>query len=151
MLKNNIMKTWGSRSGFTLIEVLTVIGIISILVVVAVPSYALMRNNVALTSTVEDLADTLRIAQNYSMTSQDGATWGVHCASDRYSMYKGTWPTAPAKETLLPSGVTMTCGISDITFERLTGSTQNTQITVSLSTGVVRTIQVSASGKISLQ
>lgn len=81
--------------GFTLIELMVVIVIISILVVLGVPSYTAYNNNQKLTEATSQLQSVLRQAQNNAQTGTQckvGAntykalTWGVDLNSNKYTV-----------------------------------------------------------------
>jgi prepilin-type N-terminal cleavage/methylation domain-containing protein len=146
------------QKGFTMVELLTVIGIITILTAVAVPSYGLMKKNVSFSSAVEEVANTLREAQNLSMSSQtsdpslEAEEWVVGFASDKksYSLY----PVSQYRitEYKLDNGVEIIQGAdTEIVFKHLTGTiVSDQQIIVGFPSGQQKTIEVKANGKISI-
>lgn len=143
-----------NHKGFTLIEALTVIGVISILAAIGVPSYLSLKNNVAFSNTAEEIINTLRVAQNKAITSQDGTKWGVHFDNsshpNQYVLFSGdNFSTSPNKtEFRLPLGQVLGAS-TEIIFDRLTGTTgSDTNISLD-SSGRTKTIEVKQTGKIS--
>ncbi|MFH0952125.1 MAG: hypothetical protein V1838_02950 [Patescibacteria group bacterium] len=138
--------------GFTTIELLAIIGVIAILTTIGVPSYRYMRQNVAVNTSAEEVVDVLRVAQNQSLTAQDGQSWGVHFAATAYTLYSGDW-TAPlfTAEYNLDSGVNIiSASLPEVEFSRLTGTSASGSIVVGLPSGKQKTISVTPAGTINL-
>lgn len=140
-------------AGFTAIELLGVVAIIGILAVIAIPSYQLMRKNVALSSYTQEIVSALRVAQNRSISSQGGMIHGVHFESDRYVVYDGTWPSSNSQVHMLENGVEILTGApEEVEFERLMGGTldhADYTFQIGFPGGRSKTITVNASGRIS--
>ena len=79
--KNNIMKTThpklGHRSGFTLVELLTVIAIIGILVSLLFPAVQAVRNAARQSSCLNNMRQIIVACQNYESANQRLPTAGV--------------------------------------------------------------------------
>lgn len=153
------------QKGFTAIELLTVIGIISVLVAIAAPSYALMKKNVTFTNTVQEIVNTLRVAQNNSTSSQDGKMWGVKFEQItdgfQYILFvcndvdNTTCTTFINKTIYQIKGLTIVLPASNpIIFNRLFGTLYNASgpqtIGVEKGGGSIKNIIVELDGKISL-
>ncbi len=140
-------------TGFTLIELLVVIAIVGTLSAIAVPSYQLMRKNVALSSYTQEIVSALRLAQNRSISSQGGVTHGVHFDATQYSVYDGTWPAASPQVNTLQDGVQVVSGApGNIEFKHLTGETADGvdhTFQIGFPGGRSSTITIKANGSIS--
>ena len=153
---NNMKKH--NKRGFTTLELLTVIGIISILAAAAVPSYGLMKKNVTFTNTVEEVVNTLRVAQNNATSSQDGKMWGVYFEENQYKLFScndetcsGQTFTAtyPVNNGLRLDATTPFSVIFNRLFGTLYGVAVPEIINVEKGGGSVKSIQVDLDGKIS--
>lgn len=149
------MKNISSQKGFTLIELMTVIGIFAFLSVMASVSYSLIAKNIALKNISLEIGNALRLAQNRSMASFGGVGHGVYFLADRYVTYDGnSWTGAVNKvECLLDSGASIDTSDpgfrADLNFERLSGSSNGTTIKLSVAGEGLKTITVNGTGKIS--
>lgn len=63
-----------SKSGFTLLELMVVVGIISLLMVLVVPALTALKGSSDVTSAAENLAGVLSLARTYSIAN-DTYTW----------------------------------------------------------------------------
>lgn len=66
------------KKGYTLAEMLIVLGIIVILALVSMTSFVTRRNQSQLTSTAATMAALLREAQSRSVAQASSTSWGVH-------------------------------------------------------------------------
>lgn len=146
--------------GLTLIELLTVIGMIVITGAITAPSFASIKRGAGLNNTAQEIVSTLRVAQNKAVSSQrpagntaDPLDYGVHFEGNAYSLFYGD--SATVLEThQLPDGTTVCpTSVTDIIFERLTGiavSSGDVKIGIDCDIGstIQRKIAVSSSGTI---
>ncbi len=119
------------RLGFTFIELLIVLGIMSIIALVALPffSNSISRND--LQTSAWQLANDLRRARSAAMAAQSNSAWSVHVQSDRHVLFVGTTYNASDPNnliTLLPatitlSAITLNGGGSDVRFSKVKGQT----------------------------
>lgn len=119
------------RLGFTFIELLIVLGIMSIIALVALPffSNSISRND--LQTSAWQLANDLRRARSAAMAAQSNSAWSVHLQSDRHVLFVGTTYNASDPNnliTLLPatitlSAITLNGGGSDVRFSKIKGQT----------------------------
>ena len=116
--------------GFTLLELLIVIGITATLSVVGIGFYVNQQKSKLLENTALEIANYLRYAQQKSIAQEQGQQWGVHfenptSGNDFYALYTGTTYTTPIETKYLPTGIvfiTPAEGASiDISFNKLTG------------------------------
>ncbi|PIS42609.1 MAG: hypothetical protein COT24_02690 [Candidatus Kerfeldbacteria bacterium CG08_land_8_20_14_0_20_40_16] len=151
--------------GFTAMELVVAIGIISILASIALLSYHSINQNVFLDTSTKEIADTLRVAQNRAISSQDNKPWGVHFGdqSDQYLLFSGEWgPNSTTDaEYNLKNGIAIISVtgtredgtqevITELNFQKLSGLTEDAEIIVGFPGGKQKTISVASGGKISL-
>jgi len=120
----------GKTFGFTLLELLIVIGITATLSVVGIGFYVNQQKSKLLENTALEIANYLRYTQQKSIAQEQGQQWGVHfenptSGNDYYALYTGTTYTTPIETKYLPTGIVFTTpadGASiDISFNKLTG------------------------------
>lgn len=151
-------KIYSDTRAFTLIELLTVIGIMSVLILMAVPQYGLLKNSVTLNDQAQELADALRTAQSRAITSQGGVAHGVYfdrsTNPNRYVIYGDTW-SAPTYQTpyFLSGGTQILLPITntDVSFAHLSsGRTTAVTIRIGYPSGAYKDVQVDSEGRISI-
>lgn len=142
-----------SAPGFTFLELILVIAIIFILSAAAVPFYArfLSQNDAA--NVTDQLIGSIRKAQMYTMMGRKNSSWGVHYASNKITLYKGSTfgvdNTFNESFTTSPS-ISIT-GFSDINIAGRSGY-PNSAPTITISSGSTNyTIIVTSQGAISRQ
>lgn len=122
--------------GFTLLELLISIAIISIIVAIVMPSLYNIRDEQILKNTTEDIITTLNQARSKTLASQDSNYYGVHFESDRMVSFTGGVFSEPNSSNLevsfdshvsIPAsgGINLNGGTSNVIFERLTGDTDS--------------------------
>jgi prepilin-type N-terminal cleavage/methylation domain-containing protein len=137
--------------GFSLVELLTVVGVIGFLLTIGIFSFRVIENRVALGTATEEVLNALRVAQERSLSSQDGIQHGVHFDATQYVLFGGSW-AAPTYQKVytLPNRVQISQGVgTELVFERLNGKTTVAEIRVAIG-GSEKAISVSNSGRISL-
>lgn len=75
--------------GFTLLEILLVIGIISILLILVVPISLGFYKNQEIETQTQFLIQTLRRAQLEAMSGELDSSFGVSISSQNYTLFKG--------------------------------------------------------------
>jgi len=147
--------------GLTLIELLTVISMITITAAITAPSFAAIKRGAGLNNTAQEIVSTLRVAQNKAISSQrpvgntlDPLNYGVHFEGGTYTLFYGNdWATATNKEIhQLPDGTTVCAGsATDMIFNRLDGipaSAGTVTVGIDCAGSTVRTISIALSGTI---
>lgn len=124
-----------SQQGFTLLELVLVMGILAVITTVGFGYYRNFARSIELESTSTVLMSDLKTAQAKSMAGTDNRKWGIHTvngASDYYEVFSTpttyTDPVASVSETIyLPSGISFSSpgeGVTrDILFSKITGTT----------------------------
>lgn len=145
--------------GFSLLELLMVISIISILGSAGVGFYRGFVKNVELQSASKVIAGDLRYMRSKSMIGEGGTMWGVHIVNENGgSQYYELFSTAtdyPAGTIILtstlPTGITFSdpsSGASkDIIFSKISGATTPATIVID-SEGSTQTLTISNIGTV---
>lgn len=81
--KNN--QTW--RAGFTLIEIVLTLAIITAVALIAIPVYGQLQFTNDLDTTLSLTVHTLRRAQTLSMAVEHDSNWGVHLETGSLTLY----------------------------------------------------------------
>lgn len=105
-----------ANKGFTLIEMLVVIGIIGIVGSISFPVYQNMRPNITLNSATRDLATDMRYAQQLAVTEQLAYNVIFDIGASSYEI-RNSSSNALIQEKVLPIG---------ISFSSITGLAGNT-------------------------
>jgi prepilin-type N-terminal cleavage/methylation domain-containing protein len=138
--------------GFTLLEILLVVGIISIIAGFSMPVYQSFQVKNDLDIAAQTIATSFRRAQVLAEASDGDNTWGVEVISGSITVFQGVSYAARVAAfdeiTSLPPTITPT-GLSEVVFDRLTGQALSTgTVTLTTSTGLVRTIALSSKGTV---
>lgn len=153
-----------SSLGFTLIELLTIITILSILTVISVSVFRLFQRESDLTNNAEEIINTLRVAQNKTLASEESSQWGVYFSisgsPQEYILFKGSDYASrdplydqshKISERIEIYEVDLAGGASEVIFERVVGSTDYSgSISLRLKEDISKTRQaiIQQSGKI---
>ncbi len=143
--------------GFSLIEILTVIAILTILSTIIWSALAGFNKNKALDRMATEAVSTLEKARSLTLAAKNNIAYGVHFQSDRIILFEGdTFSSIDPnnEETVLNSLVTISDIMisgdgDDIVFDRLTGKTsQDGTVTFSLvsDSSATTTINISSTG-----
>jgi len=149
-----------AKQGFSIIELLTVIGIIVFIVAVSFLSLSSSRRKASFDHTKVRMVTLLGDAQSRSVNQENGLAWGVHfensSTSPFYSLFSGTYMSAGERgHYALPSDIgyvstSIAVGSSkEIMFEAVSGAASGTRsVAVQLLTSpfTSSTISVSSSG-----
>lgn len=128
-----------STQGFTLVEVLVVLALITLLSYVALIGYSKQRTQATLRAAAEDIQFQLEGARADALAGKNGEAQGIKFATDSYIRFGGeTYSSSDSSnqtksidEQLLIS--TTLSGDETIVFDRLTGATGGTAtVTVAL-------------------
>lgn len=136
------------QKGFTLIEMLVVIAIVSIISTIVFGSFTVFKSAQGLDKDTEMVVEMLRQARSQTLISKNATVYGVHIASTTATLFTGATyslgdPGNQVFTFLNPDMVvntTLTGGGSNVIFKRLTGETsQNGTIVLSTVKTPVRT------------
>lgn len=150
------------KQGFSLLELLIVIAIVTVIAAAGVGSYRNFGKTVELSSTAQGIAADLRQVQSKAMVGEGGYKWGAHFVNgtpDSYyllfsttaSTYTTDGTSTTTATTTLSKGIVFSDPASgaskDIIFNKISGTT--TVATVAIITeGTTATTTVSAIGTI---
>jgi len=150
--------------GFTLVETLVILGILIIITATALPAYRRFLKETDLTNSLEEIINTLKLAQSKTLASEEDSSWGVYFSTTStphgYTLFKGTdyasRDVSSDKEYNIPSlveiyEINLAGANQEIVFDRLTGTTeQYGQISLRLKENVLETkiIIIENSGQI---
>ena len=126
------------RKGFTLVELIVVIGIMIVVGAIVFSNLAGRRSDTDLTATVQQVTTLLRQAQSDAVSQKNGAVsgnaWGVHFANTTatapfYALFAGAYATSTVvSQYILPSTVayqtsTLASGATlDVIFSPISGA-----------------------------
>lgn len=142
------------KKGFTLVEIVLVIGIIGILIVITAFSFSEFRKSRALIQSSDIVVSVLTEARSRTLASVDGSRYGVQVLSDKTVLFPGD--TYSAGNTLNElyyfespaalASISLAGGGQTILFDRLTGNTSNYGTITLQMNSTSRTITLLSSG-----
>lgn len=138
--------------GFTLVEMLLSVSIITLLVGLSVPVYATFVGRNDLDVTRQSLVEALRRAQTYARAVEGDSTWGVAILSSQAVLFKGaSYATRDAAfDEIIPMEGNVTNSGGEIVFSKLSG-TPNASASTTLTqttTNDSRTVTINAKGMV---
>jgi len=150
-----------NSKSFTLIEVLTIVGILVVLIALSVPALRFFQKESDLNNSVEEILNTLRLAQNKTITSEGASQYGVHFEAGKYVLFKGAAYNPAATENEIHnfpesveiSEIELAGGGSEVVFDRVTGTTnQSGKVVLRLKTDIskTKTVYIENSGQVGL-
>ena len=138
------------NTGFTLIELILVVSIISIISVMysSVGTGFLIRNSTQ--NTTNELISSLRIAQLNSIVAKRGMPWGVRVESEQIVLFVGDSYSErdPTFDEVfnVASSITISPQPVEVNFEELTGNSTPVDISITNNIGDSSTISVNEVG-----
>ncbi len=152
------------QTGFTFIEVIIVVLILSVLVAITVSDFVFWSKRIDVDNTTQEFANILRLAQNRTLSSEGSSQYGVYLntttSPHQYVMFKGTSyatrDTSADQIYLLQQMLEFfninLGGGNEIVFNKLTGASQqsgNLSIRSKLDTSQIKTVYIDSSGTVS--
>lgn len=156
------LKQRESLTGFTLIELLVTIGILAVLGLIALPVSHYFEEDVALNNSSQQITETLRLAQNKTLASENAASWGVffNSSTNQYTFFKGAnfsqRDTASDEVFILPKSVefsSVTFPAGEVVFAKITGfssSPGNVSLRVKQRPSKTQSVFLGSSGEINM-
>lgn len=146
------MNITSNRWGFTLIEVLLVIGVLGLIVALATPFYQSFQISSELDNTTHELISALRQTQAKAMASEGFRSWGVHLEKKAYIIFSGDKFNPDDKlnqRNDLAGPLSIEAENTDIVFSSVEGQTSNTgKITLISVNKEARTLTINSLGAI---
>jgi len=142
-------KPAGAERGFTLIEIMLSVAIMSMLVALSVPVYQSFTRRNDLDIAAQSLAGMLVRAQTYARNMNGDNAWSVEIQSSTLTLFKGT--NFAGRDTTVDETNTIyqtPSGLSEVQFAKFTGI-PNTTGSITLTSGNdTRTITINAKGSV---
>lgn len=139
-------------NGFTLIEILLSVGIISLLVGASLPVYVSFQTRNDLEVTTQSVVSMLRRAQTYARAGNGDSQWGVAVQAGSATLFKGAAFTSrdtAYDEIAIISSATSVSGLGEIVFAKLSAAPSTTgSITLSATTNDTRMITINGKGMV---
>ncbi len=148
------------RRAFTFIELLTVVGIITLLFLIGIPSLHFFQQNTQLDDAAQNIKNIIDLARNKTLASEQAQQYGVffdNASYNRYVLFRGNSFTSRDMSAdqayFLPQKIKFSQinfgGLDEVVFQRISGEPQSsgfvaiTRITEPVD---IRTISVDNSG-----
>ena len=155
---NSTIQQLNRKGGFTIIELLIVIGAVAILTAGALVSYRSASGGIELKTNAFKIVDVLNLARQRTIASLGSSEYGVHFEANQLVLFKGAAYSAPdpdnifyaLPDTLEVVDVSLAGGGFETVFDRITGKTaQSGSLKVQLvsDTGKFKTINILSSGR----
>jgi len=121
------------KKGFTLIEVMIVIGVVAVLTTVVVMNLSGYRGSLNLKLTAREIVAALRDTQQKSISQENGLSWGVNFLNsssdtDSYKVFSASSTTGVQKVLTLRNGIVFVDpsdgSAKEISFTKITGRPQ---------------------------
>ncbi|MBU0598294.1 type II secretion system GspH family protein [Patescibacteria group bacterium] len=151
------MRHYANRQrGFTFVEVLLVIGILGVVVSLSIPFYQSFQVSNQLDNISQEVAQTLRRAQNKAMASEYFSAHGVHLQAQQFILFKGDSynPADAFNEVVdIPSSILITYNAGpDVVFSGIKGEASYAGlITITTNNGESKSISINEMGVVNVQ
>lgn len=118
------------KKGFTLLEIIVAVGIISLIGAASMVSFLNSRRTRDLGTSGQNVLSILRLAQSKTIAGEDASNWGVHLDSSQFVLFRGATYAGATKtephalpDTLEIANISLAGGGSDIIFQKIYGTT----------------------------
>jgi prepilin-type N-terminal cleavage/methylation domain-containing protein len=128
----------GGRSGFTLIEMLTVLVIVGILIGFSVPAITHLSRSTALPGALRQIANEASLARQYAITHRVQAELRITNTQIAVSVFTNGFPVD--KWNYLPAGTFVdTSSVSSVSFTPTGGTTYGNEVSICAREGTLET------------
>lgn len=151
------------KKGFTILELLIMIGIVGILFSSGVVAFHNFKLQSDVENSTEEIANALRLAQNKTISSEAGSTWGVYFNTSalphQYIIFKGENYASrdvsadivrKISGTVLISEISLGSG-SEAVFNKVTGASRQSgsvKLTSQADASQFKTVYIASSGQV---
>ena len=151
-VKSHMSNVKCSHQGFTLLELLLSVALISALAGFSLPVYRTLMQKNDLDIAVVTLVQSVRRAQVLSQAVDGDISWGVKAQTGSIVVFKGV--SYAARDTSYDESSELQTGIdpsgtTEMVFAKLTGLPQSTGTTTLTSESDTRTVSINAKGMVS--
>ena len=141
-----------NQQGFTLIEVLLSVAILTLLTGLSLPVYETFVRRNDLDLTTQSIVASVRRAESYARGVNGDSTWGIEFLSSGVTLFQGaTYASRNSAfdETIpLPNSLSIS-GTTEVVFSKLSAAPSTTgSVTLSGTTNDTRTITINAKGMV---
>ena len=140
------------KKGFTLIEILLSLSIVTILATIGIPVFLSLQNTTDLDLAENAVVQSLRRAQTLSRAVDGDTSWGVKIQNNAITLFKGASYLArdPNQDEIfdIPSSITST-NVSEIVYSKFDGLPNTTGTMTLTSNNDIRNITISSNGMLS--
>jgi len=125
------MKILSAQRGFTLIEILAVVGMLLIVSVTGISAFSNYNKKQALSGAADMVLATLSEARSKTLASEGGYKYGVHFEETKIVIFRETYTAGAVdnKEFVFVGPVRISAitlvGGSDVIFKKISGETDN--------------------------
>lgn len=140
-------------TGFTLVEILLVMGMLTFLATIIVPTTLDFYKSQQLDTHTRQIIQALRIAQLSAMSVEEDSSFGVYLTNDNYTLFRGS--SYVTRETQydevfdLPQIVNIS-GLSEAVFSKLDGLPSATGQIILTNNIKTNTIDINEMGRVNL-
>lgn len=140
------------QGGFTLLELMLSIMIITILTGISLPLYESFARRNNLDITTQSVAAAIRRAETYARGNNGDSVWGIAIQTTSVTLFKGTSyaaRTTAFDEVISLPGTVTASGLSEVTFAKLSAAPSSTgSLTLTSTTSDSRTITINSEGMV---
>lgn len=155
---NNLLSKKNRCQGFTLLEIIISVGVLTLISGLALVSFINSRNVREVATSGQDVISVLRLAQSKSIGGEDNSAWGIHLEQGQAVLFRGTsyigatfTQSFPLSARLEIANIALIGGGSDVVFKRITGRTDNSgsfEVRVRSATTISFSVSIDGSGKV---
>ena len=139
------------KKGFSLIELIVVIGIFAIFASLTTSVYYDTRSHTNLELSTGSIVEAVRLAQSSAQSGKGDSKWGIKILSNQIVIFKGdsynTRDTTADNFLELSGGINVS-GLSEIVFNKVVGTTDTVGVIVLSSNTESRNISVNTKGTV---